>query len=369
MTDIAITLKMLTPLWTGGVEGSCDRLHETGIIGSLRWWYEAIVRGLGGWACDPTDKGCIYERKKGESHAQAYSHLCDACRLFGCTGWKRRFRLSVELADSPFANHFCLATLDQAGKFNHWWLSQIFDDAKDKPFPFADVVMQVQFPPGARRYQPAFEGLLSLMAHFGGIGAKNQYGFGRFDWIEKRSSSEALEAIHRRLGTRAGPAPHQPAGCYTLHDFWHLTCLIPETESLINRFKQKAKVIGHRPTFNRLRDRYLPVSFDIRYKLPGSDHGLRQMYRMSHGKMAARKVFGTLEGDKRGSRIFVSHLYKEKAADEHYKLKVWGFTEPRIGDEIRRYLEEMFPGASLKMIAGSQLLKREERGNEQRLLE
>ncbi|HHF52316.1 MAG TPA: type III-B CRISPR module RAMP protein Cmr1, partial [Candidatus Aminicenantes bacterium] len=38
-------IKTLTPIWTGGVGGRCDRLHETGIIGSLRWWYEAIVRG------------------------------------------------------------------------------------------------------------------------------------------------------------------------------------------------------------------------------------------------------------------------------------------------------------------------------------
>lgn len=43
-----IKIKTLTPIWTGGFEpGKMDRIHETGIIGSLRWWYEAIVRGLG----------------------------------------------------------------------------------------------------------------------------------------------------------------------------------------------------------------------------------------------------------------------------------------------------------------------------------
>jgi len=47
-----IKLRTLTPLWTGGVEGTCDRVHETGIIGSLRWWYEAIVRGLEGFVGD-----------------------------------------------------------------------------------------------------------------------------------------------------------------------------------------------------------------------------------------------------------------------------------------------------------------------------
>ena len=48
MKSMSIKIKTLTPIWTGGVNGECDILHETGIIGSMRWWYEAIVRGMGG---------------------------------------------------------------------------------------------------------------------------------------------------------------------------------------------------------------------------------------------------------------------------------------------------------------------------------
>ncbi|WP_343426310.1 type III-B CRISPR module RAMP protein Cmr1 [Candidatus Amarolinea dominans] len=49
MTEsLNITIRTLTPLWTGGVDATSDRLHATGIIGSLRWWYEAIIRGLRG---------------------------------------------------------------------------------------------------------------------------------------------------------------------------------------------------------------------------------------------------------------------------------------------------------------------------------
>ncbi|MBN2533555.1 MAG: type III-B CRISPR module RAMP protein Cmr1 [Spirochaetales bacterium] len=80
---ISYKIKTLTPLWTGGVNQNCDRLHETSIIGSLRWWYEAFIRGLGVKACDPTDSTC-----KDSSH-------CAACELFGCTGWARKFRLLV----------------------------------------------------------------------------------------------------------------------------------------------------------------------------------------------------------------------------------------------------------------------------------
>jgi len=92
MDDLKITLKTLTPLWTGGVDGTCDRLHETGLIGSLRWWYEALVRGLGGYACDPTSE---------ERCPDQDGRRCAACELFGCTGWRRRFRLHIQAQAEP----------------------------------------------------------------------------------------------------------------------------------------------------------------------------------------------------------------------------------------------------------------------------
>jgi CRISPR-associated protein Cmr1 len=84
--EMKITLKTLTPLWTGGIDQTTDRLHETGLIGSLRWWYEALVRGLGGYACDPTSEDRCPDKD---------GRHCVACELFGCTGWARKFRLRV----------------------------------------------------------------------------------------------------------------------------------------------------------------------------------------------------------------------------------------------------------------------------------
>jgi CRISPR-associated protein Cmr1 len=96
-------------LWTGGSDGTSDRLHITGIIGSLRWWYEAIVRGLGGYACDPVDdkNRCsfdteAYERARHRgSNGQAaletgLAQVCPSCRLFGCTGWAREIQLRAQ---------------------------------------------------------------------------------------------------------------------------------------------------------------------------------------------------------------------------------------------------------------------------------
>ncbi|GFP33568.1 CRISPR-associated protein Cmr1 [Candidatus Hakubella thermalkaliphila] len=64
MSDLEFKLKTLTPIWTGNVEMKCDRLHETGLIGSIRWWYEALVRGIECYDCDPRGgEGCQFNTK------------------------------------------------------------------------------------------------------------------------------------------------------------------------------------------------------------------------------------------------------------------------------------------------------------------
>ena len=76
-------LEALTDLWTGDLNGKEKRLITTGLLGSIRWWFEVLVRGLGGSACDPTGTKC-----KDRNH-------CVVCELFGCTGWARKFRFEV----------------------------------------------------------------------------------------------------------------------------------------------------------------------------------------------------------------------------------------------------------------------------------
>jgi len=104
MEELQLKIKTLTPIWTGGVEpGKMDRIHETGLLGALRWWYEAIVRALGGKACDPSQREkCTFDAKKyRESRASDESQrlrdagLCDVCQVFGATGWRRRFRVAL----------------------------------------------------------------------------------------------------------------------------------------------------------------------------------------------------------------------------------------------------------------------------------
>ena len=39
MKSLEVRFRTLTPLWTGGAERNSDQPRETGLLGSLRWWY------------------------------------------------------------------------------------------------------------------------------------------------------------------------------------------------------------------------------------------------------------------------------------------------------------------------------------------
>jgi CRISPR-associated protein Cmr1 len=86
---LTLQLTTLTPFWTGGADKKSDRFHVTGIMGSLRWWYEVFVRSVGGNSCDLKEPKCLYDDKKSNKG------LCDVCRIFGATGWSRRFKIIV----------------------------------------------------------------------------------------------------------------------------------------------------------------------------------------------------------------------------------------------------------------------------------
>lgn len=145
-----IILKTLTPLWTGGVNGRCDRLHETGIIGSLRWWCEVVVRGLGGGACDPTSQ----DRCPAGEDTGKEERFCSVCALFGATGLKRAFRIDFgdELINSNFGEQLKIKVSGNRG----WYLGRglFLDDA------WAQGKLLVE------RVPPAIteEGVLQIMA-------------------------------------------------------------------------------------------------------------------------------------------------------------------------------------------------------------
>ena len=54
-----------------------------------------MLRGSGVYACDPSRGTCVYEVNKG------LASICQACQLFGCTGYSSRVRIEVEGGGGP----------------------------------------------------------------------------------------------------------------------------------------------------------------------------------------------------------------------------------------------------------------------------
>lgn len=97
-------MEALTTLWTGDAQRKGARLVTTGLLGSIRWWFEVVVRGLSGSPCDPSHHP---ENKPGPcpestKRPDGPGHHCVVCELFGCTRWARKFRFdALTSADKP----------------------------------------------------------------------------------------------------------------------------------------------------------------------------------------------------------------------------------------------------------------------------
>lgn len=275
-----LSLQTLTPVWTGGVEtGKVDRLHETGILGSLRWWMETLVRGVGGNVCDPTTHSCQYAEKPNNG-------LCDVCRVFGATGWRRRFRLDIRDSTRPDASVTAAITaqrtyIDKSGKTRTpigWYFPNNLND-KPRTGQFALQIQSL-----AQDFQPeVMAGLIQFVADWAAIGARAQMGFG------------VIESVNGRIGTR------------TLYD-WLIAAAgsepYPNLPSLRNIFlaqikpKDSSHSFTEQTTFN--------LKYDLR-RLYASDQKLRHF------------IMGTVSGGRMASKVKVSRPYGDSV------MRVWGW--------------------------------------------
>jgi CRISPR-associated protein Cmr1 len=199
-----IKINTLTPLWTGGVDaGKCDRVHETGILGSLRWWMEVLVRGLGGQVSDPTSatlRGLdpkkfdvkAYRQLQDEVERRLYlrnAGLCDVSQIFGATGWKRRFRLEIQ------ENQICDASIQHQIKANRSYTDKQ-GNQKTPTWYFQNPPKSGSFSIQIQSLHPDFKpevigGLIQFIADWSALGARPQMGFGVIE-IEERMDIQPL---------------------------------------------------------------------------------------------------------------------------------------------------------------------------------
>jgi len=350
MTAMEIELRTLTPLWTGGVDQVCDRLHETGLIGSLRWWYEALVRGLGGYACDPTDektKCKEYDPKKGTSS------ICAACYLFGTTGWARLFRLRVidkSLDRVPL--HF-YTTLSA----NKRWLGSIFGGERRN-----NRVDGITVPHGKLRLEIIGRGqdeeyalnqlawAVEFAARHGGIGAKLQHGFGQValetNLHDKAAKGE--QAINQRHAEFYQPREKREDLPSRTRFFVHSFRVSP-SHPLFRSILDAKNLIGIPPK----NATYIPCVFDLRYKgeqIDGKQLGFRQwLLNKRWSKTQINALLGETQArrdeERSASRLCVGMPWLDNQGK--YSIKFFGFAPPllatdQVSSEIRAYVQYLF---------------------------
>jgi CRISPR-associated protein Cmr1 len=287
--EMKLEIKTLTPLWTGGAKaGKVDRLHETGILGSLRWWYEVIVRGLGGKACDPSHGECLFDAEKyhkskvtDERQRLRDAGLCDVCQVFGATGRRRRFRLIIVDNTKPDNSVQPEIKVRKDKHISTWYFPK---NPNDKP-RLGNLTLHIQ------SLDPAFPsaiiaGLIQFIADWAAVGARAQMGFGAIALANGRNDTQLF---YNYVTSVAGNKEY------------------PELPSLRNIFlarispKEKGQVFTDQDTFN--------LKYDLRQLFSGQGNSDLRHF-----------VMGTVKGERIAARIKMSRPYNDGR-----EIRVWGW--------------------------------------------
>lgn len=342
MKEYIVKIKLLTPIWTGDENRKCTTLRETGILGSLRWWYEALIRSLGGYACDPTNTNC-----NNKDH-------CNACELFGCTGWARKFRIELSFdqtsssePDQAETTHFDHEASSQEMRepfnINQDTLfigTRMKRNCKYQKRPvtgfFYNKAIVLKFVPLREITQDEWRSLnciLQIAEKHGALGARISQGNGVFKIDENNlpDSSEKFKFDNLRKQTNENNSCNLP----NLKDFFFYKSKI--------EFKEDISTLIDKKVFwtHALNDTNFKDNWELWSKFWKDCHFLPIAYHI-------RDALRSLETDKntrhdawgelgRGSKIFVSHGYKVN--DIAVEVRIWGYG---VKDDIRKEIENNF---------------------------
>jgi len=306
---MAITFETRTPLWTGGVENKADKIHSTGIMGSLRWWYEAIWRGMGVNVCDPTSSPCklnneeFMERVRNHvtpAEAASQSGLCPACQLFGATGWARRFRLKIEDSTTPERSPARVATTDPSENINR--LNSKTGKHPDYFYPEGRIgKFDLEIIPLATGFQPnIILGLLKLIETNGSLASKGQLGYGGI-MFERPLSFDVFAFLQNVFRGRT-PVVQPDDG---LPNFRYM--FFAEYELSLNNDLQ---------TLTNLK-------FDIRQAFRAGPPSIAKASDSAKRTELRHHLLGTIKSGKtEGSKIFLSRI-------RDHKIRVWGWVSEK----------------------------------------
>lgn len=330
-----IRCEPLTPAWTGDASGQGERTRETGLLGSLRWWYEAILRGCGFPACDPTAGTCVYEDRDG------LAGICLACQLFGCTGYSRRFRLEVEGGGG--VGQASPIRLKNPGVPNHrgWRIPRSITN----PFTLKVLPLYPKFVDTG--------GLLltlALIERFGALGAKASHGQGVVQFGDVPTGPALTEWITSLKQKAAKNAASSQSSAPSLLNLVGASIeIVPQKDW----WRQLPVQMGDLQGFGvSASSTWVPTAPLVRAMLRGE---LRTQGMSANDR---HRVMGTIQqwGDPRpevkegrrkdrtkGSDVFVTHLYRDRVRDR-WLMRIFAFVPNdtnAANQKIRSVLSDM----------------------------
>ena len=313
-----VKVRTLTPIWTGDVDSKSNSIRSTGIIGSLRWWTEAILRGMGKFACDPTEDGRCPDSEPNKTK------YCPACLIFGATGIRRLFRLEISGGTKVFDGR--PINIKPKGRNKGWFLGSGVVGEID----FKIVPLDKDFDSNLVLFP------LAIAAKWGGIGAKTQHGYGVVELeniddlkfenfqnaLNRIVSSERLNnlGIQEREGKKEknDALPNIKEMFFAKvnfkvekYDWWK------EVDG-INSDKNDPRIIKWVKTNS------VPISPAIKNWLRfGDGKKLWQTGDSNNDREIENWLFGKINQDKSASKINISCAYK--IGDNTWEFRIWGW--------------------------------------------
>ena len=363
MSEFKVTFKTLTPLWTGDARGECDELKLTGLIGSLRWWFEALVRGMGYKACDSTgDKKCQIEIRNPDDVLNIHKKICPVCYLFGTTGWKGRFSVSIENDSNlskPYNNGKVVVNIDGG---RGWHYESGLMGQATLTFQYEDMIIGKIEEKGDKKtltMKEVFPSILKilfyLISEYGMLGAKTSMGYGVIKVVQfkidgKDMSVSVLKGDWKNFENylKLFNSEFQENINYlpNLKDFFFVKFdVIDSIDNVINNVKIFFSYQGGIIETDAI-DKWKSENWcitspvirkEIRKKIKDKFSGNNKLRHFLMGKVAGNKT--------KFSAIQVSHVYKK--SEDSLEFRIYGWL-PDIGsisgkaEDIIQLLQQLF---------------------------
>jgi len=336
MKEYTVRIQPLTPIWTGDENRKNTTLRETGIIGSLRWWYEALIRGLGGSACDPTDERlrCKLDQdkfnkalKSGKTMSEALNEqICSACQLFGCTGWSRKFKLEVE--PNTIVPEVWIGTRKKKKK-NRYLKRNVAGFMSDGTITLTFVPLR-EIEISENEWQ-LLNATFNIIENYGTIGAHTSQGNGVIKIVENNLPHRD-EKISQKFKNNDDVDNNLP----NLKDFFFYQFQLKFAKN-VSELIDKRVFWTHQNDHQNFQDNwenwkklwdgyhFLPIAFHIRDTLRPLENDRNKRHN----------IFGELG---KSSKVFVSHGYK---IDERtVEVRIFGYGIDSIKNTIKDKLQE-----------------------------